>query len=192
MILTKRRFLVLVAGVLLAFGCGGAETGDAGAGSPAAPEGEDSTGKRLFALGQLLDFDNAFVPDEGEECQAPEGCDGNRPPVLGEPLYESNGRLVPSIERAQQGDVVRILVPYDDPDCNLACGTSSNGIESPEEAGEGGGSLPSNLPCASEPDEVYVGFRFVIQGRGRYSYSGRLTDACGGRSDGLSGEFMAE
>ena len=185
-----RRLLLVVPGVLLAPSCSGAEAEDAGAGSPAPPAGEDSTDKRLFALGQLLDFDNAFVPAAEDEC--PEGCVGNQPPVLGEPFLEVNGRLVPALERVRQGDVVRILIPYDDPDCNLACGTASNGIESPEEGGEGGCSLPANLPCASEPDEVYLGFRFVIQGRGRYSFWGRLTDVCGERSEGFSGEFLAE
>jgi len=176
--------------ILLVLGCGSGT--EASSGAPAPSEGEDSTGKRLFPLGQLLDFDNAFVPDEGEECQAPEGCDGNRPPELGEPLYEWNGRLVPSIERAQQGDVVRILVPYDDPDCNLACGTSKSLIESPREMGEGQGSLPANLPCASKPEEVYVGFRLTVHWQGRHSYWGRLSDVCGERSAGFSGEFVAE
>lgn len=143
----------------------------------------------------------ALQPEWDEaDCPAYE-CEGNTAPVMGEPVFRVNGAVVEAVDDVRNGDRVEILVPFEDEECNLACGTMSDGYTSTWGGSASAGSLPSNIPCGTgasgaylalgldlpvweHPDPEHAGVRVD-----HYEYEARLVDICGARSGLVRFEF---
>lgn len=142
----------------------------------------------------VAEYDDGDCPDPGD-------CQGNTAPSLGEPLFEINGWVYPDLSDVRNGDSVRILVPFQDAECNLACGTEFRSFSSPRTWSEGAHSLPSNIPCNTEASDTYLGLFVDVPfftsddpdtylGRiDVYQYSGWVEDICGSRSGAIDFNF---
>lgn len=120
------------------------------------------------------------------DCEgAPPVCDGNTAPKFGAPQLLLNGAWVDPTTPIHAGDRVGLAYPFVDAECNVACGWSNTFSETPDSAGDTGGSLEA-FPCESGPG---LGFEFSeVDQPGLYRYSLRLSDACEATGE-LLGEF---
>ena len=122
-----------------------------------------------------------YTPEYNED-DCPYECDSNTPPVLHAPVYRVNGFAVKALS-PQIGDVVEVLMAYEDTECNVKCGSWYASHSTPEMAIGDAGSLPSNLPCDTMSSGLYFGFRFEVTDSGEYSWMLRIVDECGAESD---------
>lgn len=134
-----------------------------------------------------------------------DACDGNTAPVLGKPLYEIDGMIYDELPAGIDARAeILILVPYEDAECNLACGTYSQsfrftgtGSVAAGGAGAAGGTpLPGDLPCGTEASGTYLGL-YAPGGDGfpgTYDYHLGLSDACGEPATGetVAGTFEVQ
>lgn len=121
-----------------------------------------------------------FTPEYNEEDCLYE-CQANTSPVLGTPAYRVNGFAMQP-QSAQVGDVVEVLLDFEDAECNVRCGSWNASYSTPEEAVGDSGSLPTNLPCETASSALYFGFHFEITEPGDYSWMLRIIDECGAES----------
>ena len=123
----------------------------------------------------------SFIP-EYDEGDCLYDCASNTAPVLHAPIYRVNGFAVKALS-PQLGDVVEVLMAYEDAECNVKCGSWYASYSKPEEAVGDAGSLPSNLPCDTASSGLYFGFYFEVTEAGEYSWMLRIVDECGAESD---------
>lgn len=161
------------------------------------PQGEDWEPNQnsyekytLFSFGPPLEFERQFVPEFNEmQCPPMQTCEPNIRPTVQDALFSVNDELVSDFTNVQPQDQLRIMVPYADHDCNLACGAVYSSYDSPASSGLGGDSLPSNMPCDTEQSNVYVGFYFLANSEGNYTYMIQLADVCTEESGRVEGTF---
>ncbi len=122
-----------------------------------------------------------FTP-EYNDGDCPYDCGSNTPPVLHAPVYRVNGFAVKTLA-PQLGDVVEVLMAYEDAECNVKCGSWYASHGTPEMSMGDAGSLPTNLPCDTASSGLYFGFRFEVTEAGEYSWMLRIVDECGAESD---------
>ena len=138
-----------------------------------------------------------------DEDAGSDSCDGNTAPVLGKPLYEIDGMIYDELPAGIHARAeILILVPYEDAECNLACGTYSQAFEfagtgATRGAGAAGGTpLPDNLPCGTESSGTYLGLYAPggVELPGTYDYHLGVADACGESATGesVAGRFEVE
>jgi hypothetical protein len=137
-----------------------------------------------------------------EDCpEFHDDCGGNVAPVLGDPIFVVSDLSVPNLDDVRNGDSVAVLVPVEDPDCNLACGFNWSVVASSRTMGAGGGSLPANTPCSTTGSGVHVGIALqipIFHGGDsemrveNYQYRLGVTDRCGGRAEALEFAFSVE
>ncbi len=109
-------------------------------------------------------------------------CDSNTAPVLHAPVYRVNGFAVKTLA-PQIGDVVEVLMAYEDTECNVKCGSWYASHGTPEMSMGDSGSLPTNLPCDTASSGLYFGFYFEVTESGEYNWLLRIVDECGDESD---------
>jgi hypothetical protein len=151
-----------------------------------------------------LDAPNVLEPVQDETaCRSTADCGENSAPVLGEPLFEVGGSYFSEVDLIEGEDSVRILLPFEDVDCNLGCGSGNYRLTSNSELGEGetlgGDLLPSNVPCGTDAENSFLGLfvanlsitkdgvRQPINQRHRLRYS--VNDVCGASSNEIDVEF---
>jgi hypothetical protein len=102
--------------------------------------------------------------------------------VLHAPVYRVNGFAVKTLS-PQIGDVVEVLMAYEDAECNVKCGSWYASHGTPEMSMGDSGSLPTNLPCDTASSGLYFGFHFEVTEAGEYNWLLRIVDECGAESD---------
>jgi len=122
-----------------------------------------------------------FTP-EYNEADCPYECESNTAPVLHAPVYRVNGIAVKTFS-PQLGDVVEVLMAYEDAECNVKCGSWYASHGTPEMSIGDAGSLPTNLPCDTDSSGLYFGFYFEVTEAGEYNWMLRIVDECGAESD---------
>ena len=123
----------------------------------------------------------SFTP-EYNYGDCPYECDSNTAPVLHAPIYRVNGFAV-KVLSPQLGDVVEVLMAYEDAECNVKCGSWYASHGTPEMSMGDSGSLPTNLPCDTDSSGLYFGFHFEVTESGEYNWLLRIVDECGAESD---------
>lgn len=163
--------------------------GDDSDGGEAGPSAEDMI---LWSSdGADADVDITWFDDEYIEEDCPTDCSVNTDPTLGEPIYVVNGEVVHD-PAPHDRDEVNVFFPFADAECNLACGWTHRSFSSPRASSNGGGSIPSNLPCDTDSSDVYLGMSLNEVQVGEYELSFRVEDACGGESDSSTGGFVVD
>ncbi len=119
------------------------------------------------------------------------GCEGNAPPRLGRPQYLVDGEPRTSLGLDARGADVLLLIPYEDADCNLSCGRFEERYNDPFGDGGDRGSLSGALPCSTADQGACLSMWLYFDGdvSGDYRFEYQVEDACGARSNLITGRI---
>lgn len=125
-------------------------------------------------------------------------CEGNTPPRLGFPSFLVDGELVEELGRVPATSRIALLIPFEDDECNLACGATTGVTnfsgQSHSNGGGGGEQLSPHLGCSSAETGLCFTLwmyteAFLDAPEGALDWSEAdlwVVDACGARSNEVS------
>jgi len=163
---------------------GAIETTDAGSSSGGDTDGPEFAAYEVMSLAEEepngLTGVNQWYTDIGVNCfdfVPPAEC--GAPPSLGEPMVLVDG-LFADPASITVGSRVAVVFPYDDPECNLRCGSLIRAMEVVDGGSSNGvGWIPIDLPCSTAIGGVWLAFDFgVINTTTEHSTTVYLQDAC--------------
>ena len=162
-----------------------------GLGVTSAPGGGAVIASGGVELGVTCAVDGLDGPPLGDGltvCGAsePDACRDNAPPVLGTPQFLVDGAVRGQLDALPADGKINLLIPYEDANCNLACGMSDELLLGANFEGRVTRELSSELPCRSRSDlpgsclsaTLYVDPHVS----GEHTFTLEVADACGASS----------